>query len=222
LCFNQKSRPPFSMSSDVSGGIKSDNNGNFRYCHFLFRKRGENQNRDPSTKTNNPPPGVSVPPPPLRHLLRRFSSTPPRITEIQLNYTVIFFFCLYTWRHVETCRHFKKNKRVLHSIFDESAHVATVQKKKKCLEGTLKSAVSKESVSKRTPLHCLFRVSARGCVLSNAERKRFHPQFQSRFSIRESSFHIQSRFSIRESSFHIPKTAPNADLRQRHDACLHG
>ena len=26
---------------------KNFNNGNCRYCHFLFRKRGQNQNRDP-------------------------------------------------------------------------------------------------------------------------------------------------------------------------------
>jgi hypothetical protein len=28
---------------------KNFNNGNCRYCHFLFRKRGQNQNRDPPT-----------------------------------------------------------------------------------------------------------------------------------------------------------------------------
>ena len=35
---NPKSRPPFSMSSEVSGGIKCLNNDNCRYWDFLFRR----------------------------------------------------------------------------------------------------------------------------------------------------------------------------------------
>ncbi len=44
---NQKSRPSFSTCPGLFSGIKSDNNGNCRYCHFLFWKSGQNQNRDP-------------------------------------------------------------------------------------------------------------------------------------------------------------------------------
>jgi hypothetical protein len=64
-----KSRPPLSMSSEVSVGIKSVNNGNYRSWHFLFRRGDQHQNRDPTSNchkiyywfdviyTNNSKPG---------------------------------------------------------------------------------------------------------------------------------------------------------------------